>query len=192
MTLAALTGGFADPPRESSIAFRSVLAAMAHPGHIFQVSGARPPGPLSVAAGTVLLTLADQTTPVHLASGHAAGTVRDWIAFHTAAPMSAPDRAMFAVGAWADLLPLGRFSTGTPEYPDRAATLIVEVDALQAEGAVLRGPGILGSATLGVPDIAALAANRALFPLGLDFILTCADRLACLPRSTLVEVPPCT
>jgi alpha-D-ribose 1-methylphosphonate 5-triphosphate synthase subunit PhnH len=40
--------------------------------------------------------------------------------------------------------------------------------------------------TLSLPDAAAFAANRALFPLGLDFILTCGNRLACVPRSTRV------
>jgi len=187
MTIAPLTGGFQDASRDSAVAFRCVLEAMSHPGRIVRIAGATPPFPLSVAAGTVLLTLADQTTPVHLAASHDAEAARDWIAFHTGAPQAAPDRAMFAVGSWAALLPTGRFPIGTPEYPDRSTTLIVEVDGLSPDGAVLRGPGINGSVTLSLPDPAVFAANRALFPLGLDVILTCADRLACVPRSTRVE-----
>ena len=33
----------------------------------------------------------------------------------------------------------------------------------------------------------AFRANRALFPLGFDTLFTCGDRLAGLPRSTIVE-----
>jgi alpha-D-ribose 1-methylphosphonate 5-triphosphate synthase subunit PhnH len=40
---------------------------------------------------------------------------------------------------------------------------------------------------LNLPETAAFRANRAHFPLGFDTILTCADRLAGLPRSTRVE-----
>ena len=42
-------------------------------------------------------------------------------------------------------------------------------------------------ARLNLPDTAAFRANRALFPLGLDFCFTAAERLAALPRSTKVE-----
>jgi alpha-D-ribose 1-methylphosphonate 5-triphosphate synthase subunit PhnH len=40
---------------------------------------------------------------------------------------------------------------------------------------------------LTLPEVAAFRANRALFPLGLDFFFTCGDRLAALPRSTVVH-----
>ena len=86
-----------------------------------------------------------------------------------------------------DLAPVSRFAIGTPDYPDRAATLVVVTDRLDDAGATLRGPGIDGAARLSLPEIAAFRANRALFPLGFDTLLTCGDRLAGLPRSTRVE-----
>ena len=57
---------------------------------------------------------------------------------------------------------------------------------MRGDGAVLTGPGIADAARLSLPDVAAFRANRALFPLGLDFFFTCGDRLAALPRSTVV------
>jgi len=183
----ALIGGFADAPVDAARAFRAALNAMARPGMIEAVTGAAAPAPVSPAASVLLLTLCDAETPIWLAPGHDTQDVRDWIAFHIGAPMAAPDEAMFALGGWQGLTPLSAFAIGTPEYPDRSATLIVEMDALENTGATLTGPGIKENASLNLPDIAPFQTNRALFPLGLDFYFTCGDQLAGLPRSTIVE-----
>lgn len=183
---AVLSGGFDDAPVQAAHAFRAAMEAMARPGRIEVAAGAAPPAPLSVAAGVLLLTLADPTTPVHLAPSHDTEEVRGWLAFHTGAPLVEPEKAVFALGTWA-ALPVARLPVGTPEYPDRSATLIVEMAALAAEGARLTGPGVRGTSHLSLPEIAAFRANRALFPLGFDTFLTCGDRLAALPRSTVVE-----
>lgn len=181
-----LEGGFADLPIDASHAFRAIMTAMARPGDVRTVKGAVPPAPLSVAAGVVVLTLCDPETPIYLAGAHDTPQVRDWITFHTGAPFAAPDTAMFAVGGWDDL-PLLEFSIGTPEYPDRSTTLIVEAPALTNSGASLRGPGIEEQAQLSLPEVQAFQANAALFPLGLDFIFSHGDRLAGLPRTTKVS-----
>lgn len=182
----SLAGGFADPPRDAAFAFRGLMSAMARPGRIETVRGAKPPAPVSVAAGVALLTLCDADTPVFLAGAFNVPELRDWIAFHTGAPLAGRSDCAFAVGWWEDLLPLDDFPTGTAEYPDRSATLIVERDDLAGGDTVLRGPGIRDTARLELPDPAAFAANNALFPLGLDFIFTAGDRVAALPRSTRI------
>ena len=182
---AHLEGGFSDPAPQAATAFRAIMSAMARPGRIETITGATPPAPLSPAAGAVLLTLCDADTPVHLAGDADCAAVRDWIRFHLGAPLTSPEEAMFAVGRW-DALPKGAFAIGTSEYPDRSATLIVETDQLSPDGATLRGPGIRDTAMLSLPETDAFRANRALFPLGLDFVFTCGDRLAALPRSTEV------
>ena len=183
----SLSGGFADAPRQSARAFRAMMEAMARPGTIHALAGAAPPAPLSVAAGVALLVLADGTTPVHLAGAADCAAVRGWIAFHIGAPLAAAEEADFALGRWADLCPVDRFRTGDPAYPDRSATLIVEVARLAPEGPRLTGPGIRDIAHLSLPGVAAFRANRALFPRGFDTFLTCGDRIAALPRTTLVE-----
>lgn len=180
-----LEGGFADLPVDASYAFRAVMTAMARPGDIASVGGAQPPTPMSVAAGVVLLTLCDPETPVYLAASHDTLQVRDWITFHTGAPLVAAGDAMFALGSW-QALPLPDFSIGTAQYPDRSATLIVESAQLSNTGATLRGPGIKDQALLSLPEIRLFQTNATLFPLGLDFFFTCGDRLAALPRTTRV------
>jgi alpha-D-ribose 1-methylphosphonate 5-triphosphate synthase subunit PhnH len=187
VTARALAGGFAEPSVGSARAFRQILEAMARPGTIRQVSGAMPPAPLSVAAGTVLLTLVDPTTRLHLAGAADCADVRDWVAFHLGAPLAPAEEADFALGTWDALQPVTRFRIGRPDYPDRSATLIVEMDRLVNHGPALAGPGIELVSWLSLPETAAFRANRAQFPLGFDTILTAGDRLAGVPRSTRVE-----
>lgn len=187
MDQAAMTGGFADPPIQSAWGFRAAMTAMARPGDILAVSGAQAPAPLSVAASVLLLVLCDPDTPVWLAPSHDSTDLQRWIAFHTGASVVAVRRdAVFALGTWDSLLPLSDYRIGTPEYPDRSATLIVEMPALRADGVTLTGPGIKDSVCLSLPEVAAFRANRTLYPLGLDFFLTCSSDLAALPRSTVV------
>ncbi|MEM7269066.1 MAG: phosphonate C-P lyase system protein PhnH [Pseudomonadota bacterium] len=184
---ASLTGGFANAQVDAAYAFRAVLDAMARPGTITQIVGATPPAPLSIAAGSVLLTLCDGETPLHLAGAADCKAVRDWITFHCGAPLVGRDRAMFVVGTWEALIPLTDYAIGTPEYPDRSATLIVETETLAPEGPRLTGPGIESEAALNLPAVEPLQMNAALYPLGLDVIFCAGDQVAALPRTTKVE-----
>lgn len=182
-----LTGGFSDPAPESARAFRQIMSVMAKPGTIETIHGAEPPAPLSKAAGTVLLTLCDPDTGIFLAGDLDTDPIRNWINFHIGAPLVSAEECDFAVGSWGDLAPLSQFKIGTSEYPDRSASLIVESDFLENQGAVLQGPGIKDRAALSLPEVAAFQNNHMLFPLGLDFYFTCGDRIAALPRTTEVR-----
>lgn len=177
-----ISGGFTDAPRQSATAFRALLDAMSRPGQWQQITGATPPAPLSPAAGAVILTLADPNTPLHLAGALDCPDVRYWITFHTAAPLVPASDASIVIGNWQDLQPLDRFAIGTPEYPDRAATLIVTLDAPPAPNARLTGPGIRDAIAAFCPGDRPTA-----FPLGLDLILAAQEQIMGLPRSTNVE-----
>lgn len=186
MQAQTLSGGFADPAVASAATFRQMMEAMARPGTIHTITGAAPPAPLSPATGAVLLTLCDPDAPIHLAGALDCDAVRAWVAFHTGAPVVGPSHCMFAVGSWGDLMPLNAYQIGTPQYPDRSATLIVQVERLEPNGAVLSGPGIKDTHSLSLPETQAFQHNAGHFPLGLDFIFTCGDRVAALPRTTIV------
>ncbi|MEM6890187.1 MAG: phosphonate C-P lyase system protein PhnH [Pseudomonadota bacterium] len=185
MQASTLDGGFADPPKDAARAFRAIMDVIARPGDIRQVAGATPPAPLSSAAGTLMLALCDPDTPIYLAPSCATAEVKSWMRFHTGAPLAAPAAAMFLFGAWDELRDLP-VALGTPEYPDRSATLVVELHRLEPEGARLRGPGIRLSAALSLPGTEAFRCNNQRFPLGFDCFFACNGRLAALPRSTEV------
>ncbi|KIC37863.1 phosphonate C-P lyase system protein PhnH [Leisingera sp. ANG-M7] len=179
-------GGFSNPPVASAHAFRAAMNAMARPGQVQKIAGATPPEGISVAAGSLLLTLCDPETGVFLAPDVDSEALRGWLAFHTGAPIVAAELADFALGGWQQLQPLNRFRIGTAEYPDRSATLIVEMHRLDVPNAMLSGPGVKDTARMQVPELAALQANAALYPLGRDFFFTSGSQVAGLPRSTQV------
>ena len=151
------------------------------------VNGASAPAPMSQAAAVLILTLADADTPIYLGKSHDTSDIRAWITFHTSAPFSTSEKAMFGLGDLRDFSADHQFSDGTAQYPDRSTTLIIEVHDLKLEGAELSGPGIEAVTYLNVPPAVALQREAALYPLGIDVFLTCVNALAALPRTTKVQ-----
>ncbi|MDP1748535.1 MAG: phosphonate C-P lyase system protein PhnH [Reyranella sp.] len=190
-----IAAGFVDPPHESQRVFRGVLEAFAHPGRIVTVVDApQPPRGLYRATAAFLLTLADRDTPLWLAPEFDTPEVGDFIRFHTGAPIvGGRAEAAFAVQAHDQLLLFDTFSIGTDTYPDRSATLVVEVPALGAGPArTWRGPGIDGQASVAVAGLDHVfwndwAANHSLFPCGVDVVFAAGSQLLALPRGITVE-----
>jgi alpha-D-ribose 1-methylphosphonate 5-triphosphate synthase subunit PhnH len=193
-----LAPAFADPVRASQAVFRSIMDAMARPGTIVATGGlAQAPQPLGVAAAAVALALTDYETPVWLDPALAQSPeVAAWLRFHTGAPLTDdPRQAAFGFIANPSQMPrFEAFSQGSMEYPDRAATLVLQVERLCDDGGFcLSGPGVRGSRALSASPLPAdfaarMRANRALFPRGLDIILASATMVAALPRSVHVAL----
>ena len=190
----ALAAGFADPVFQSQATFRAVAAAMAEPGHaVALAAGLVPPAGLLATTAAVLLTLVDFETTVWLDDRLArTPEVADWLRFHTGCRITRDtDGADLAViGEASEMPPFSHFPQGTAEYPDRSATLVVEVEAMTgAAGQLLSGPGIEGTArfaAIRLPDgfWHAWRENHAAFPLGVDLVFCSPDAVAGLPRST--------
>lgn len=187
---AALLPGFADPVQNSQLVFRALLDAMARPGRIAQVPLLAAPAPLDPAAAALLLTLVDADTPLFL--DHRARAAADWLAFHCGVPLAAAEaEAQFAL--LLDPPRWSAFDPGTDEEPERAATVIAQVEAIGAgQSFLLSGPGLAAPAPLAVtglaPDFPAFwASNHRLFPRGIDVILVAGDQFVALPRTVQLE-----
>ena len=189
-----LAPGLRNAVMDSQRFFRAVLTAMAEPGRLVDLADAPPaPAPLAPAAAAVVLSLADLDTPVWL--DPAAAAAADYLRFHCGCPVVAqPDAAAFAlVSRPEDMPPLDAFHQGDPSYPDRSATVIIQVAGIRVErGVVLRGPGIAASAALAVDGLpagfwTAWSGNHESFPLGVDVLFVAGGRIAGLPRSTVAE-----
>ncbi|MFG1222824.1 phosphonate C-P lyase system protein PhnH [Xanthobacter wiegelii] len=189
---APLSAGFADPVHDAQRSFAAVMRAMAEPGQpVPLASDLDPPAPLSREAAACALALLDYETPVFLdAALSAEPAVAAFLRFHTGAPVvDDPAAARFALIAdGAALADFGLFAQGEPDYPDRSATLIVQVESFGAGAIAIEGPGIRGRRSFAAAPLPAdlparLTANRALYPLGIDLILTGPGTVMGLPRS---------
>jgi alpha-D-ribose 1-methylphosphonate 5-triphosphate synthase subunit PhnH len=193
-TLAELPAGFADKVLSAQSTFRSVMDAMARPGSVQRIAAiAGTPQPMMPGTAAIALTLFDHDTPLWLDPlMSATPDTTKWLKFHTSAPVvTDPSVSAFALVADAAPLPaLDRFAFGTPEYPDRSTTLILQVQSLTDGPALqLRGPGIDGATVLRAAieplDLfERLSINATLFPRGIDLVLVAGDAIAAIPRTT--------
>lgn len=190
--------GFSDPAIESARVFRVVLDATAWPGKICKAEPvASAPSPLFDMTADVLLTLVDYDTPLWLDEATVTPEVRNYLKFFTGCPLADhPAEAAFAVVSDIHSMPaLSEFPQGTPEYPDRSATIIFQTENLSNEtGATFTGPGIQSQVTFNAEGLtskfwSAVDANHAGFPQGVDLIFTSKTAIAACPRSVTVKIP---
>lgn len=191
-----LTTAFPQPVQDAQACFRRLLKAMSEPGVVVTLHPLKHGWPpLDIAACATLLTLADGDTPVWLAPAVDNDLVRQNLRFHTGVPLCAhPADAQFAVAdSTLDASQLNALAQGSATSPEQSATLIVQLASLSG-GRMLRltGPGIAETRMI-APQLPAcvldyLTESAQPFPLGIDLILTCGERLLAVPRTTHVEV----
>jgi alpha-D-ribose 1-methylphosphonate 5-triphosphate synthase subunit PhnH len=196
LELEKIRPAFADPVRESQIAFRKIMDAVARPGSRADFGAlVEPPAGLGGAAATVALTLLDFETPVWLDPALRGGEAEAWVRFHCGCPLTvASGEAAFAIVTDAAAAPaLGAFNPGDAKYPDRSTTVILQVERLDGGQAVsLSGPGVKDSiemAPRGLPEgfWAQLQANNAKFQFGVDVLIVSGSALTAVPRSSQIQ-----
>ena len=212
--MTTITTAFKDAVHDSQQCFRLLLKAMSEPGEIVTLEMSEGFGAMHKAATQTLLSLSDNATPIWLSESHLKdAAIRENIRFHCGSPVTErQNSASFAVIAEQDLADFdwnnATFSLGCEEYPDQSTTVIVELggltngsDANPSKGGLtltLSGPGIESKSVLNI-GVASKAFQHFLqgrqehfaFPLGIDLILVNDESIACLPRTTLVEVNSC-
>jgi alpha-D-ribose 1-methylphosphonate 5-triphosphate synthase subunit PhnH len=188
--------GFHQPVFQAQSAFRAILDALARPGTVQALGDAvDAPAPLSAGAAAVALTLCDHDTPVWLDGGlRRNDEVAQWLRFHCGCPLvENPRDAAFAFASDIENCPpFETFGLGTAEYPDRSTTIMLQVESFERGAKLaLEGPGIRGRTSFRAKPLPAdiaerLAANRALFPRGVDLVLATASAVLGLPRSVRI------
>jgi len=185
-----------DPALENQRIFRAILLTMSRPGTVTVLGNwPRPPQDLHPATAAVCLALVDMDTPLWLGRS-APGDIQTYLRFHCGCPVTRkPESAAFGLILDGLELPdLGLFHPGELEYPDRSATLIIQVRAMNVgRGIPLSGPGIQSETRLHVdglnPDFwRMLQRNARRFPLGFDVILATQTEIVSLPRTIQVGI----
>lgn len=183
--------GFADPVRDAQRCFRRLLAALSYPGRPQEIGDLLPrgPEPLFSSTAALCLTLFDVDTPVWLEPGLDTPEVRQFLSFHCGCPIAAhPGEAAFALLPVAAAERLAAFHVGTPEYPDRAATLLIQTPSVTGGAPVAAaGPGIPERQDFAVAGAnggfwSHRAAVDAAFPCGLDIVFVDPRQIVGLPR----------
>ena len=191
------------PVLDAQQTFRTLLNAMARPGTVHIL----PLRPGQTPAQAVCFALMDfEITYTIVGLEDDAGELAQWIAVHTGCQRTGTADAAFVIAfgplpddAWPAI------RRGTLAFPDTGATIIYCLSALGetypsciATWLTLSGPGIETTQELivsGLPAIefVALAEANREYPMGVDVILLDpAGRVACIPRSSKVQVVPLT
>jgi alpha-D-ribose 1-methylphosphonate 5-triphosphate synthase subunit PhnH len=187
---------FADPVRDSQLAFRKIMEAVARPGTRADFGLAiEPPAGLGAAAATVALALLDFETLVWLDPALRGSEAEAWVRFHCGCPLTTdPAEAAFAIVTDAGAAPrLGAFNIGDARYPDRSTTVILQVESLDdGEAVVLSGPGIrdrIAVAPRGLPEgfWDQVRDNNAKFQFGVDVLIVSGPLLTAVPRSSQIQ-----
>lgn len=204
--------GFQNPVFDATTVFRDVMDAFSRPGRLHKITvECAIPVTLDLATSAILLTLADNETPLWLDPEINAKQTRDFLKFHTGCSHTDTiATATFAVaGAKTSPKDMSAIAVGSPDYPDRATTLIIQVDHITESSLTnqtqtpknatsltlpitLTGPGILNAISLEIRGLTqnfwqwrnSLCQN---FPCGIDVIFTHQGRFVAIPRSTKVE-----
>ncbi|UUX50010.1 phosphonate C-P lyase system protein PhnH [Nisaea acidiphila] len=191
----ALTPGFPDVVADSQNVFRRLLEAMSRPGKPqtieIDIDG---PATLDLAATAIALALVDYETPLYLSPALSTEASRAYLKFHCGTQITTESKdATFAIldGAPDDL---SAFNSGTDEYPENGATLLIQIETISDDGPlVLTGPGIKDQARLGLSDVpdsfwAAREAKQRYFPRGIDLVFVSGASMVAIPRTTTVSL----
>ncbi|WP_158253742.1 phosphonate C-P lyase system protein PhnH [Chromobacterium alticapitis] len=184
---------FAHPVDDAQQTFRAVLSAMAEPllPRALPVLPPALPG-LKASAAALLYTLADQDARVWLPAlpDDTIASLRFYTGMRVA---ELPEEADFIVITTGMPLPdLMSLKAGSAEYPDRSATLLIEVDGFGADQVEGSGPGFAAPRRFGAAGLPKdfwreWQRNHARFPLGVDAMLIADTHIAGLPRSARIR-----
>lgn len=187
--------GFVNPVHDAQNTFRALLAAIAQPGKVFEISVTNHTEIIHVkpAYAAACLTLLDLETQVWLQSGFSK-EFKAWLLFHAGCNfVSTPNFANFALIHDLEALPeLSNFCLGTDEQPEASTTLLIPVASWEGGQSVeLIGPGILGNRRIS-PKLPShfwdcWKANHQAYPQGVDVFLFTDDRVMGLPRTVSVR-----
>ena len=190
------SGSQGNPAHDNQRIFRAILLTMAQPGTVTVLGNwPKPPKGLHPAAAAVCLALVDMDTPLWVGT-HAPMDVTTYLRFQCGCPLPRKEEncAFGLILNGNDLPDLERFNPGEIEYPDRSATLIIQVSSIDlGRGVHLSGPGTRNETRLHVDGLdpafwKSLQQNNRRFPLGYDVILATKTEIASLPRSVQVRI----
>lgn len=203
--MSTATAALLDTIRSDQQTFRTALSVLSNPGRTERLATASRSDAPAVNGnrftGPLLMALLDHEVSFSVEPGPDAGAFAAYILKRTRCPIVSADRAAFVVADHSTLdqqLPL-ELHTGSFDYPDDSATLIVQVPTLDQNVAadltiVVEGPGVPGRRVVKLTGVggeffAARDRANAHYPIGIDLLFIDQEgRIIGLPRTSQVTV----
>ncbi len=190
-----LLSGFADPVFDSQRTFRQILKAISYPGRVIPIDiDLEAPFPLYRPTAAICLTLLDQETPLWV-DGVESSMLMEWLRFHSGCPIvhSSSQASFGLIFQGFEKCPYDQFPVGEEEFPERSATLMIQVSGFKAgTGRSFRGPGIKAEERLEILGLSETFwkfwnRNQTLYPLGVDIFFISPSAIVGLPRTIEVR-----
>ncbi len=176
--------------------FRIILDCMARPGKINNLGEIRIQAPEGFNPASALVAFALLNRDVTFFSVANPDVINEYMLVNTHAAPSEVEKAdfVFMNGSGNGEILL-QTNVGILEYPEKSATIIIDVENVhdkpkdQTFEIILRGPGVETEKKIYVRNISlsvlqALKEQNSEYPLGIDAILTDRDgNIVCIPRS---------
>ena len=175
--------------------FRAILDAIEHPGRLVTIrQNPYAPDLFNSASAAACLTLLDYETPVWIDIDWRSEAI-GWLQFGCGSSVvTEPCMANFAIITKpATMPPLDYFRIGRYEYPEKATTIIVQVDDIIPSADKKYSKTFVDK----IPrlELKGVTENfwyqwqqlSGLYPLGIDIFFTCDDVLTALPKIKRIE-----
>jgi len=181
--------------------FRLLMDSMAHPGKINTLYSldVAPPARLNKASALIAMSLLNADVSFCSTSGNHP-EITSYILLNTSASPADVGKADFIfIDGSSDGSEILEAKTGTLQYPDEGASLVIAVEAIfkdRVDGAIeitTSGPGVQSATSFFIKGLhETILKNFALmnseFPLGIDAILAGDDNnIVCIPRSNKIS-----
>ena len=182
--------GFDDPALGPHQTFRAILAAMDHPGQLVTINeNPYAPDVFNSASAATCLTLLDDETPVWT-DVDPMGPAINWLQLDCGSSVvTEPCMANFAIITRPATMPaLEYFRVDRYEYPEKATTMVVQVDdILPGKDNKYSHISVDKNAQLELKGVPNKFWNQwqqlsDLYSLGIDVFFTCDDVLVALPK----------
>lgn len=181
---------------DAQIHFRTILDCMSRPGKVNHIGEIKIQTPAEWHPASALVAFALLNRDVTFYANNNSQIIAEYLTVNTSANPTAVNKADFVfINGLDNGEVLLNTNIGVLEYPEKSATVIIDVENIydvpkdQTHEIILQGPGVETEKRVYVRNISssileALKEQNSEYPLGVDVILTDREgNIMCIPRS---------
>ena len=181
---------------DAQLHFRIILDSMSRPGKVNNIGEIKIQSPEKLHPASALVAFALLNSDVAFYAQNNKETISEYFVVNTNSKPTSINKADFVfIDGSNDGEVVLEANNGVLEYPEKSATIVIDVDNIydvpkdQTHEIILQGPGVNGEKRVYIRNISAsilqaLKEQNSEYPLGVDVILTDSEgNIMCIPRS---------